>query len=101
MIKKLTISLFLLLSLNSLSQKKIPCDSIMAELARKNSLIFSYDGQFYSMSLENFYLNDIYTGDIHLLDMTKKVRRRKNYEPARNWELFLMMHKNRVSKIQK
>lgn len=98
MIKKTISLLFLLFSLNSFSQKKIPCDSVMSELAKKNCLIFSYNNNIYSMSLENYYLNDIYTGDIHLLDMTKRVKRRKRYEPTRNWELFLMMHGKNVVK---
>ncbi len=100
MFKKSIILLSLLFSFNSFSQEKISCDSVISRLARGNSLIFSYNGEMYTLPLENYYLNDIYTGDIHLLDMSKKVRRRKKYEPTRNWELFLIMKKNDVKKLK-
>lgn len=55
---------------------------IMAASAR-NSIIFNLEDYMYIVDISNFYLKDIYTGNIQLME-------RKD-ECSRNWELLLLL----------
>jgi len=78
------------------SQKEISCDSLVSMLSRKNSLLFNYENKIYVVDLENYFLKDIHTGNIHLINMSKRVKKRKHYTPERKWDLFMLIKNENV-----
>jgi hypothetical protein len=92
--KKVLVSLFFMLSLCSNAQMdKSMCEKIES-VAANGALIFKYNDKLYLVSLEDYFLKDIYTGNIHLIDMShkRKTKTKEGY-PRHQWDLFLMNRK--------
>lgn len=65
---------------------------IIHNAAVNNALLFWHEGYVYIFDISDFYLNDIYTGDIKLMH-----RRR---EAKRDWSLFLIMHRKGYTRFK-
>lgn len=61
------------------------CEKIKAA-SRNGALVFTEGDKMYLLDLEKYHLKDIYTGNIYLIDMSKK----KKEVPRKKWDLFLL-----------
>lgn len=88
--KTILLSVMMMLSIASFTQTALTSESCskIETAAKEGALVFVHEGKLYLVSLADYDLYDIYTGDIRFRNYSDKKKKPKRME--REWDLMLM-----------